>query len=83
MLATKFLPRATALLLALAAAACSSNNGGPGTGPGRRVHLESAEPLRRGPVVHIGGAQIGASAFITKPFSNADIVDRVSRFVGG
>ena len=25
---------------------------------------------------------IGASAFITKPFSNADIVDRVSRFVG-
>ena len=25
---------------------------------------------------------IGANAFITKPFSNADIVDRVSRFVG-
>lgn len=25
---------------------------------------------------------IGASAFITKPFSNAEIVERVSRFVG-
>ena len=25
---------------------------------------------------------IGASAFITKPFSNAEIVDRVSRFAG-
>lgn len=26
---------------------------------------------------------IGASAFITKPFSNAEIVDRVSRLTGG
>ena len=26
---------------------------------------------------------IGASAFITKPFSNAEVVDRVSQLVGG
>lgn len=28
-------------------------------------------------------ASIGASAFITKPFSNADVVERIRRFVGG